>query len=279
MRISAFIHYAFSSFAAAALLAGCGGLPQSFDSAQGGPARAAMGAPCVYLLSTSEASNLSNSQIVAPNCFIYINDTANMSYSVITAAKILYSGPAPREIGAMFPEATPAPGPTVNDPCPTIAGCSYLMDHPPSISKCGPARQYNNSTVSPGCYKGLTLSGTDTLSPGLYVINGQFHVNNADVSGSGVTIYMAATVQDTNFSSARLTLSAPTGGNYNGMLFYRPPGQDASINFSTCTCDFTGILYFPTTPVNYEDTGGNYQLLIFGQANFSTSEHLHFGPP
>jgi hypothetical protein len=182
-----------------------------------------------------------------------------MSYSTITAAKILYSGPPPNEIGAEFPEATPAPGPTMNDPCPTIPGCSYLRDHPPSISKCGPSRHYSNFTLSPGCYNNLSLSGTDTLNPGLYVINGQFHVNGANVSGSGVTIYMTANVQDTNFSSARLTLSAPTNGNYNGVLFYRPPWQSATINFSTCTCNFTGILYFPTTPVNYADTGGNYQ--------------------
>jgi hypothetical protein len=198
--------------------------------------------PCIYLLSTSLVSNLSNARIIAPKCYIYINDTANMSYSTIVAAKILYSGAPPNEMGAMFPEATPAPGPTVNDPCSTIPGCSYLMDHPPSTPKCGPSGHYDNVTLSPGCYNNLSLSGTDTLNPGLYVINGQFHVNNADVTGSGVTIYMTANVQDTNFSGARLTLSAPTSGNYNGMLFYRPPWQSASINFSTCTCDFTGIL-------------------------------------
>jgi hypothetical protein len=265
--------------AAAASLSACGGLqpPIGVPSAIT-QSRAATERPCIYLLSTSLVSNLSNTRIIAPNCSIYINDTANMSYSTIVGAKILYSGSPPREIGAMFPEATPAPGPTVNDPCPTIPGCSYLMNHPRSTNKCGPSGHYNNVTLSPGCYNNLSLSGTDTLNPGLYVINGQFHVNNADVTGSGVTIYMTANVQDTNFSSARLTLSAPTSGNYNGMLFYRLPWQSASINFSTCTCNFTGILYFPTTSVDYSDTGGNYQLLIFGQANLSNSETLRFGP-
>src|ERR1700684_3605004 len=109
-----------------------------------------------------------------------------MSYSTIVAAKILSSGAPPNEMGAMFPEATPAPGPTVNDPCSTIPGCSYLMDHPPSTPKCGPSGHYDHVTLSPGGYNNLSLSGTDTLNPGLYVINGQFHVNNADVTGSGV---------------------------------------------------------------------------------------------
>ncbi len=88
-----------------------------------------------------------------------------MSYSTITEAKILYSGAPPNETGATFPKATPAPGPAVNDPCSTIPGYAYATNHPPSISKCAPARQYNNGTVSPGCYNGLTLSGSDTLNP------------------------------------------------------------------------------------------------------------------
>jgi hypothetical protein len=63
------------------------------------------------------------------------------------------------------------------------------------------------------------------------------------------------------------------------VLFYRPARQDASINFSSGTFNFTGILYFPTSQVNYSSNSGNYQVLIFGQANFSTSVGLRFGPP
>lgn len=234
----------------------------------------------MYLLSTTQASDLSNAEIIAPNCYFYINDTANMKYSIIAAAKIVYSGQAPKEIGAMFPGATPAPGPAAKDPCPTIAGCSYLTVHPPSTSKCKSAGYYNNATISPGCYNGLNLSGTDTLNPGLYVINGQqFHMDNATVSGSGVTIYMTANVRDTNFSGAHLTLSAPISTNYNGVLFYRVPLQRSAVDFSTCTCNFAGILYFPTTSVDYADNGSNYQLLIFGAANLSSSQGLRFGPP
>lgn len=284
------IVFARSRFAAvfisaiAALLSGCSSpapigalatMPQSRAIAP-----AATGGPCMYLLSTTEASNLSNAQIIAPNCYFYINDTANMKYSVIAAAKILYAGPPPKEIGAMFPGATPAPGPPVTDPCPTIPGCSYLTVHPPSTSNCKPAGHYKDATILPGCYKGLELQGTDTLKPGLYVIDGQqLQMDAATVTGSGVTIYMTAYVKATNFADSRLTLSAPISGNYDGVLFYRVPLQTAAINFSACVCNFAGILYFPTTSLTYADTGGNYQLLIFGNANLSTSQGVRFGPP
>lgn len=285
MRVKNLNLCALSTGIALVLLVGCGGSQPPVGALVDMPQGLAIvpneiGGPCIYLLSTSEESDLSHTQITGPNCYVYINDTANMSYSTITAAKILYAAGTPNETGATFPEATPAPGAVVSDPCPTLSGCSYLTNHPPSTSNCHPDEHYTNATISPGCYDGLNLTGNDKLEPGLYVIDGsQFHVNNATVTGNGVTIYMTAATSDNNFSSAHLTLSAPTGGNYNGVLFYRVPSQTAAVDFSTCTCDFTGILYFPTAPVNYASADGNYQLLIFGQANFSTDGNLRFGSP
>lgn len=238
-----------------------------------------LGGPCIYLLNTSEESDLSNMQVVAPNCYIYINDSANMSYSTITAAKIIYSGPPPNEIGATFPEATPAPGPIVSDPCATLSGCSYLANHRPSTSNCK-SGNYSNAVLSPGCYDNLNLTGKIKLNPGLYVISGsQFHLQGSTVTGIGVTIYMTALVSDINVSAASLTLAAPTGGDYNSVLFYRDPSQGNAVNFSGCTCNLTGIVYFPTAQVNFPANKGNYQLLIFGQTNLSTSEVSRFGAP
>jgi hypothetical protein len=234
---------------------------------------------CVYLLSATQVSDISNAHVYAPQCGIIINDTANMSNSTINVADITYSGAAPNISGATFPEATPVPALPVADPCPEIAGCAYLKNNPPSTSGCGAGGTYNNYALGPGCYQKLTLTGTDTLSQGLYVINGQFHLNNATVTGSGVTIYMTANVQDTNFSGAKLTLTPPTSGSTSGVLLYRNPAQSSALDFSTCTCNFSGLLYFPTTQVNYSSAGGNYTVLIFGNANFSTSSTLDFGAP
>jgi hypothetical protein len=234
---------------------------------------------CVYLLSATQQSDISNAHIDAPHCGIVINDSANMSNSTINVAAITYAGPTPNVSGATFPGATPAPALPAADPCPEITGCAYLKNNPPSTSGCAAGGTYNNTALSAGCYQKLTLSGTDTLGPGLYVINGQFHVNNATVSGSGITVYMTANASDTNFSNANLTLSPPSSGSTNGVLFYRNPAQSSALDFSTCTCNFSGLLYFPTSQVNYSNAGGNYTVLIFGNANFSTSSTLDFGTP
>ena len=234
---------------------------------------------CVYLLSAVQMSDISNAHVNAPHCGIVINDTANMSNSTINVASIAYAGATPNISGASFPEATPAPSLPSADPCPEIAGCAYLKNNPPSTSGCGTGGTYNNTTLGPGCYQSLTLTGTDTLSAGLYVINGQFHLNNAMVSGSGVTVYMTANVHDTNFSNAKLTISPPSSGSTTGVLLYRNPAQSSALDFSSCTCNFSGLLYFPTTQVNYSNAGGNYTVLVFGNVNFSTSSTLDFGTP
>lgn len=238
------------------------------------------GTACIYLLSATTQSDITNAHINAPGCGIVINDSANMSNSTIDMNSIAYAGPAPNVSGATFPEAAPAPSLPVADPCPRISGCNYLANNPPSLTNCT-AGNYTNATIGPGCYSSLTLSGTDTMNTGIYVINGQFHLNNATVTSAsgGVTVYMTANVQDTNFSNANLNLSPMTTGNTAGVLMYRVPAQTSALDFSTCTCNLGGLLYFPTTQVNYSNTGSQYSVLVFGNANFSTSHANDFGPP
>jgi len=241
----------------------------------------------VYLLGTAEASDFAHMHLTAPNCYIYINDTANMSYSTIKAAKVFYSGAVPNETGAHFPEATPAPAPVVSDPCPTLRGCAYLTKHPPATSGCSPGN-FNGSGQTIGgpgqvtCFSALSISGINQTVCGVIEITGaQLHLDNAGISScsSGVTFAMSRNTDDTNFSNATLALPAPKSGKYKDMLFYRVASQSAAIDLSTCTCNIAGILYFPTSAVNYNSTGGNYQILIFGQANFSYDSKLRLGNP
>jgi Putative Flp pilus-assembly TadE/G-like len=235
---------------------------------------------CIYLLTTTQNSDLSNSHIEAPHCGIVINASANMSNATIDAAMISYAGTtAPNISGASFPEATPAPALIAADPCPQIPGCAYLANNPPSTVGCGSGGNYQNTTLTQGCYNKMSLSGTITMMPGLYVINGQLHMNNATVTGSGVTIYMTNAVSDTNFSNAHINLSPPTTGSTAKVLLYRVPTQSSAVDFSTCSCNFSGLQYFPTTKVNYSNVGGGYTVLVFGQANFSTSSTLDLGDP
>lgn len=234
---------------------------------------------CIYLLSTSTASNMSTSKISAPGCQIEMNDTANMSNATVNAAAIGYAGSSPDITGSTFPGATPAPILGTTDPCQEIPGCAYLTNNPPSTTGCGAGGSYSNTTLNHGCYGSMSLSGNVTLNSGLYVINGQFHLNNATVTANGVTIYLSAKAQDTNFSSANLTITPPASGDTANVAIYRVPSQSAAVDFSTCTCNFSGLIYFPTSQVNYSTSGGSYQVVVFGSANFSTSSTLDLGSP
>jgi hypothetical protein len=250
------------------------------ESTQAAAIVSGSGTACIYLLSPTVQSDITNAHINAPSCGIVINDSANMSNSTIDMNSITYAGPAPNVSGATFPEAAPLPALPVADPCSRIPSCSYLTNNPPSTAGCGGGGTYTTS-VSPGCYNKMTLNGTVTMQTGVYVINGQFHLNNATVTSAtgGVTIYMTSNVQDTNFSSSSLNLSAMTSGSTAGVLMYRVPAQSSALDFSTCMCNLGGLLYFPTTQVNYSNTGSQYSVLVFGSANLSTSHGVDLGPP
>jgi hypothetical protein len=89
----------------------------------------------------------------------------------------------------------------------------------------------------------------------VYVIEGgDLKVNaNANVTGSGVTIYMAGSSTVSMNGNATVNLSAPTSGTYAGMLFF---GDRSGSNVSetlngTASSAMTGAIYFPKQNVNY----------------------------
>ncbi len=250
---------------------------------------------CIWLLSTSLGqSNLSNSTMAAPGCDIYINYNANMSNGTINAAYIGYGVSGNNTSGTTFTNATPAPMQQISDPCPQMPGCAYLTNNAPTCSGWINGSNYSgNMTLGAAntttCYTSLSMSNTSGAGAtmcGLIVVGdgggsvAQLHLNNATITScaSGVTIEMGSNTSDTNFSNAILTLAAPTTGNTRGVVLWRNPSQTNSVNLSAGTFTFTGLLYFPTSQVNYSSGGGTYNNLVFGQANFSTSG-LSLGSP
>ncbi|MBU6297997.1 MAG: pilus assembly protein [Alphaproteobacteria bacterium] len=142
-----------------------------------------------------------------------------------------------------------------------------------------------NGVLSPGTYcGGLSLNGTVSVSPGVYVISGgTFKINsNADISGSGVTFYLTngATLQFNG--NATMDLSAPTSGTYSGLLFYGDRTQAYMTNTinGTASSEFTGALYFPSGGVdllgNFSGSDGCMQVVAdtiyyTGSATFTTN--------
>lgn len=238
--------------------------------------------PCIWFLNPSQQNDLSNTHVDAPDCSIVMNDSGNFSNSTIDAAYIGYAAGTNNISNATFTEATPSPMLPVADPCAEIPGCAYLEANPPSTTGCNTGGTYKNTTISPGCYSTLDLNGGVTLNSGgsnIYTVNGSFTVSGANNVGSGVTIYLTGNAQSTNFSNAHLTLTAPTSGNTAGVALFRPGSQSAAVDMSNCTCTFTGLLYFPTSQVDFSNVGHTYTVLVVGQGNLSNSQNYDFSTP
>ena len=100
----------------------------------------------------------------------------------------------------------------------------------------------------------MSLSGTKTLSPGVYIVSsGSFRINaNANISGSGVTIYLASGVSVSINGNATVNLSAPTTGTYGGMLFFGSRTGTSGVTFNgTASSKLTGSIYFANQDVKY----------------------------
>jgi hypothetical protein len=85
------------------------------------------------------------------------------------------------------------------------------------------------------------------------VSGGDFKVNaNANISGSGVTIYIKAGSAVHNNNTATLNLSAPTSGTYSGMLFFGDRSGTENIAFNgVAASKLTGAIYFANQDINY----------------------------
>lgn len=115
----------------------------------------------------------------------------------------------------------------------------------------------SGSTLQPGKYcGGLTLKGTVTLSPGVYVISGgDFKVNaNANISGTGVMIYLTGGARVGMNGNSTVKLSAPTTGTYSGIVFFGDRTDTGATKNSfngTADSQLTGALYFASQTVQF----------------------------
>jgi hypothetical protein len=266
----------------AAFFARLFGFPNMPETTQATAQATTSGAGCIYLLSTVSQSNTNGAGLTAPNCAVLINDTTNFHGSTVTSPMIGYAGAAPNENGATFTTATPAPMLPVEDPCPEIAGCYYLANNPPSFS-CGSYTGSSGTTptlVPPGCYNSLTLNGANVTLHGIYVLNGSSNFNMSTITGTDVTIYVTAGATPPNFNKANISISAPSSGNYDGVLYYQVPANLNSPNFNSVNASYSGLIYAPTsTMVNYNNNAASYTLLVLGSANFNGSTSFDFNAP
>lgn len=140
-------------------------------------------------------------------------------------------------------------------------------------------------TISPGRYcNGLTLKGTVTMSPGVYIVDrGSFTVTSqAHVIGEGVTIVLTGnSPSDIAYATidggADLNIRAPTQSEdaywENIFLFQDPRGSTRLSQFSGgSSTAFEGIAYLPKGNVRFTGSSGQHAdclLLVANRVTFT----------
>jgi hypothetical protein len=138
----------------------------------------------------------------------------------------------------------------------------------------------NGATISPGTYSSINITGMNStkMSPGLYVVTGNFSVtgSNANVTGTGVTIVVGGTVNISGTGGSNFDVSAPgtspTGGAISGVLIADNGTSGGTIGSSN-SATISGVVYFPNSnfTINGTTNGGNCLELLAGSININAT--------
>ena len=199
---------------------------------------------CILALNPTASAALDftgNLSLTLVLCDAVANSTA--ADAIDTAGSAVVSAACLRTSGGYDPGATVtldcgAPeenARAVPDPFADLAEPSLVgncedgnIDSPSDTTILTPTESHPSGMPSMRFCNGLDIQGTVTLNPGLYLIEGgDFRINaTATVSGSGVMFYLADGVDlddgvDAVFNgSATVNLSAPTTGDYAGVVIF-----------------------------------------------------------
>ncbi len=118
-----------------------------------------------------------------------------------------------------------------------------------------PVESHSSGMASIRFCNGLSLRGNVTLNPGLYLIEGgDFQINsNAEIEGDGVIFFLADGVEMVFNGTADLELSAPSSGDYAGMLIF---GSRAATTMShringDAGVTLDGAIYTPSSHLDF----------------------------
>lgn len=233
---------------------------------------------CIYVLdsgSTQDAMIVQGTAQTSAGCGVWVNSSHPTKALEVTgnsklvASKInVHGGVTLGNNTTVTPTPITSSG-TVTDP--------FLSIPAPSVSttcyKNGYSLTSGNDTISPGPSNepycgGITVNGQVhlTMNSGTYILNGGgFNISGgATITGSNVTIFLTGQNGQTSApmliaGGTTLTLSAPTGGTYQGILFY----QDRNATYATANLlagnsvdNISGTFYFPGTTLDVTGTIG-----------------------
>lgn len=236
---------------------------------------------CIYVLDPSApgALTVTGNGDLQSGCGVWVNSDSNKALQVTGNATLVTSSgglnllngggdSGSNSVGAsssctkcIYPSPSFSSN-TLSDPLASIPA--------PSVGGCNQTN-YSASTavttpLSPGVYCGgitLTGHGSVTLNPGVYILLGgglNVSSSNVSISGTGVTFYNTGNstypYAAINISGgATATLSAPTSGTYDNMLFFGDRSLGGTSYQDTFTgntsINLTGAIYFKNDTVSY----------------------------
>jgi Putative Flp pilus-assembly TadE/G-like len=231
---------------------------------------------CIYALNQSASNAVlvsgSNSYIQSTSCGIAVNSSSSTALVVSGNANV--TSAFEKIVGGFQIQGQSSISPT------PVTGVSHFADPlvalaaPPPPTKCD-YTNYNNQngppnspavTLAPGTYcGGIYVGGSAnvTFNPGVYYVYGggiTFNSSNSTAVGTGVTFFNTdghgvSGLPTSNFApitisgQPNVTLSAPSTGTYNGVLFFKDrtvssANNNDQINGSSQP-KLTGTIYLP----------------------------------
>ncbi|HKU67718.1 MAG TPA: pilus assembly protein TadG-related protein [Candidatus Baltobacteraceae bacterium] len=234
---------------------------------------------CLLALDTRGTSSINaHATINAPNCDIAVNNShlsIGGQSTITTDAPIEYSGLLTGAGTSTFNPGPPVSALPASDPCPQIASCRRLEKDPPDTQRC---QTFDPASIQPGTvYCSIDVSNKSvTFPPGWYGVTGDLKANHGTLSGNGVTFILTST-NAPNINNAAFDLTAPTSGDYNGMLFYAPNvTQPTTINSGDG--DMQGVVYFPKSNLTLNAGATTQVIVISSQFSLNASDTTFLQP-
>jgi Flp pilus assembly protein TadG len=242
---------------------------------------------CIFALDSSNNAAITedDATITMPKCGMISNGGFLFNQGTITAASIGHAGSNITVNNTVFPSASPQTSVQAADPCPTVSGCAYLKANPPAAGNCASQTTFNSSTtitINPGTYCAQVIfegGGNVVFNPGLYIFESGF-VNNSSpsMSGTGVTFY----IQGGNIiinGNPTINFSAPTTGNYAGVLVYQPASntQQFIINSGTSQTSggWAGMIYVPGGEIVIDGVMSSWLLVVADDILLNSSSKIN----
>jgi hypothetical protein len=236
------------------------------------------GPGCLYTLgppsSSIEGVNINGSAILnAPSCGIVDNGNFNTKGNklIVNADTFGMSGDwnksGPGGTVTCSPSASACPAtnmPAAGDPLAAMPAPAQ----PANSSSCPATGTCNvttsgNMTLQPGSFNSITVGKNSnvTFAPGIYYISGSGGLTadgTSSLTGTGVMFYFTGSATINMTGTPPVNLSAPTSGEYSGILMYQDP-NDTNVGphpngpnmGGNSGSSFNGVLYFPKDQVTF----------------------------